>query len=121
LQTELPKIDSKKGSNSLSDIQVYPNPYIVAHAFESALPPNQTSGRGERIIFFSHLPKDAKIHIFTIRGEHMVTLKNENDIFNGTVKWNIKTKENLDVAYGVYLYVIESSLGVKKGKLAIIK
>ena len=33
----------------------------------------------------------------------------------------IMTKENIDIAYGVYLYVVESDYGVKKGKIAIIK
>ena len=40
---------------------------------------------------------------------------------NGVVSWNLKTKENLDIAFGVYFYVVESSVGNKTGKIAIIK
>jgi hypothetical protein len=121
LQTDLPKIEPELARDELDDILVYPNPYIVAHAFEPALPPNITSGRGERIIYFSGVPQNSKIHIFTARGEHVITLEDKNSMYNGTITWDLKTKENLDVAYGVYFYVIESPIGNKKGKLAIIK
>jgi len=40
---------------------------------------------------------------------------------NGTVSWNLKTKENLDIAFGVYFYVVQSPVGNKTGKIAIIK
>jgi hypothetical protein len=116
-----PTIDTEKEKNELDEIQVYPNPYIAAHEFEPPLPPNVTTGRGERIIFFAGIPDQAKIHIFTARGEHVVTLDDNPPIFAGTLKWNLKSKENLDIAYGVYFYVVESPAGIKRGKLAIIK
>jgi len=50
-----------------------------------------------------------------------VTLNHDSSIEDGTVSWNLKTKENLDVAYGVYFYVLESTVGKKTGKIAIIK
>jgi hypothetical protein len=121
LNTTVPQIDNSQASQELADILVYPNPYIVAHAFEPPLPPNVTSGRGERRIYFSKIPQGAKIHIFTARGEHVITLEDKSSIFNGTLVWNLKTKENLDVAYGVYFYVMESPAGTKRGKIAIIK
>ena len=42
-------------------------------------------------------------------------------LHTGSISWNLRTKENIDIAYGVYLYVVESDYGVKKGKIAIIK
>jgi hypothetical protein len=40
----------------------------------------------------------------------------------GTITWDLKTKENLDIAFGVYYYIVESKTGGKKsGKLAVIK
>lgn len=120
-KTELPEVDADSAQTELDNITVYPNPYIVAHPFEPALPPNITAGRGERIIYFAHLPTDAKIHIFTSRGEHVRTLENNNAIQNGTVLWDLKSKENLDIAFGIYFYVVESKAGSKRGKLAVIK
>jgi len=120
-QTEIPKVDAAQAKEDLDNINVYPNPYIVAHEFEPALPPNVTAGRGERRVYFTNIPKGSEILIFTARGDHIITLQNDDNIYDGTVIWNLKTKENLDIAYGVYFYVVDSSVGKKRGKLAIIK
>ncbi len=77
--------------------------------------------RGERRIEFQHVPSDAKISIFTVRGDLVRVLHADGSMSNGTVKWDVKSSENLDVAYGVYFYTVESSVGVKTGKIAIIK
>ena len=119
--TNQPFIDNALISSELNDIRVVPNPYIAATKFESSLPPGVTSGRGERKIEFQNLPNDALIKIFTSRGQHIKTLYHDGNIHSGTVSWNLKTKENLDVAYGVYFYIVESGSGSKKGKIAIIK
>ena len=119
--TNQPFIDNALISSELNDIRVVPNPYIAATKFESPLPPGVTSGRGERKIEFQNLPNDASIKIFTSRGQHIKTLYHDGNIHSGTVSWNLKTKENLDVAYGVYFYIVESGSGSKKGKIAIIK
>ena len=121
LKTNVPNIDYDSPNIDLSNIKVVPNPYIASTAIESSLPPGISSGRGERKIEFQNVPNDAIIKIFNIRGQHIVTLKHDGNIFDGSVSWNLRTKENMDIAYGVYLYVIESDLGVKKGKIAIIK
>ncbi|CUT06507.1 hypothetical protein JGI11_01846, partial [Candidatus Kryptonium thompsonii] len=85
-------------------------------------PPGISSGRGPQKIDFTHVPAGATIYIFTSRGELVVTLKHDKDISDGTVSWNLKTKENLDAAYGVYFYVVDApGIGQKTGKFAIIK
>jgi len=117
----MPRIDEPQAREELSNVKVVPNPYVTASAFEPPLPPGITSGRGQRKIDFIHLPVDARISIFTSRGDHVITLTHVGNIEDGTVSWNLKTKENLDVAYGVYFYVVESAVGKKTGKIAIIK
>jgi hypothetical protein len=119
--TQLPKVDNAKAQLSLDMIKVVPNPYVTAAPFEPPLNPGITSGRGERKIEFTHLPAGASIKIYTSRGDHVVTLYNEGNIQDGSVSWNLKTKENLDIAFGVYFYVVESPVGNKTGKIAIIK
>jgi hypothetical protein len=117
-----PSIDEKAVKQDMEKVRVVPNPYFAAHEFESPLPPGIVSGRGERKIFFQNVPNDAFIHIYTARGQHVNTLDPTHDIFNGTVTWNLKTKENLNIAYGVYFYVVESkSGGNHSGKFAVIK
>ncbi len=118
--TTKPTLDNTLTQTALSRIRVVPNPYVVASTLESPLPPSVTSGRLRRIDFI-HLPASAKIHIYTSRGDHVITLVHDGNIEDGHVSWNLKSKENLDVAFGVYFYVVESSVGTKTGKIAIIK
>jgi hypothetical protein len=107
-------------SKELDKIRVVPNPYVVASVREES---NYGAkfGRGERRIEFQHVPADAKISIFTVRGDVVRVLHADGTINNGTVKWDLKSGENLDVAFGVYFYAVESSIGTKTGKIAIIK
>jgi hypothetical protein len=114
-------ITSETAKNELDLIKVVPNPYVVTHDGESRLLSTQTSGRGEREIRFTHIPPGSKISIFTVRGELVRTLYHE-DLFVGDVYWNLRTEENLDIAYGVYIFVAETpDAGSKIGKFALIK
>lgn len=108
-------------SAKLLGVKVVPNPYVTASEFEPPLNPGVTRGRGQRKIDFTHLPSDAVINIFSSRGDHVMTLRHDGNTENGTVSWNLKSKENLDIAFGIYFYVVESSFGKKTGKIAIIK
>lgn len=120
--TPIPDVDPTLTKSSMDDIRVVPNPYVAAHEFEAALPSGITSGRGERKVYFQNVPSDSKIYLFTPRGQHIRTLIHSGDIFTGTITWDLKTKENLEVAYGVYFYIVDSPTGGKKsGKLAVIK
>jgi hypothetical protein len=41
---------------------------------------------------------------------------------NGTAEWNLLTRDNLSVSYGVYIYHVDApGVGEKVGKFAIIK
>mgnify|MGYP006411466753 FL=1 len=117
-----PQIDETLAKNNINNVRVVPNPYFSAHEFESPLPPGIVSGRGERKIFFKNVPNDAFIHIYSSRGQHINTLNPNENMFDGTITWNLKTKENLNIAYGVYFYVVESEMGGQSsGKFAVIK
>ena len=120
-KTIMPTVLSDNFNGLNSKIRVVPNPYISATKFESPLPPGITSGRGERKIEFRDVPNNAEIKIFTSRGQLVRTLYHDGNIFNGTVSWNLKSSENLDVAFGVYFYTVNSDNGIEKGKIAIIK
>jgi hypothetical protein len=49
------------------------------------------------------------------------TLYHDN-LFVGDVYWNLRTEENLDVAFGVYVFMVEAGdAGKKIGKFALIK
>jgi len=106
----------------LNKIKVVPNPYVVTNIFEQPLPPN-VRGRGERVINFINLPPKSTIHIYSSNGNLIRTLHHDGNLENGSVTWDVRTKEGLDVAYGVYFYVVdvEGISDKKMGKIAIIK
>jgi hypothetical protein len=115
------RIEAAQAKNELDLVKVVPNPYVVTHEAEPKLLSTQSSGRGERSIRFTRIPPGSKISIFTVRGELIRTLHQENQ-FNGDVAWNLRTEENLDAAYGVYVYVLDApGIGTKTGKFALIK
>jgi hypothetical protein len=98
---------------------VVPNPYVAAAAFE----PQRfaVSGRGDRRIEFRGLPQDCVIRIYSVRGDLVQTLEH-NGSNDGFVAWNLRTKDNLDVAPGLYIYHVDGgALGTRVGKFAIIK
>lgn len=120
--TSKPSYDPNNAIQQLERVKAVPNPYVVSNVYEQPLQPT-VRGRGERIIYFTNLPPKSRVHIYTSSGSHVKTIEHDGDLNDGTVVWDVKTKEGLDVAYGVYFYVVEME-GVsekKTGKLAIIK
>jgi hypothetical protein len=98
---------------------VVPNPYVASASFE----PERfaVSGRGERRLEFRGLPSRCTIRIFTVRGELVQTLHHDGSRA-GYVSWNLRTKDNLEVAPGLYLFHVDGrDLGSHIGKFAIIK
>ena len=79
------------------------------------------SGRGERRMEFRGLPRNATIRIFTVRGTLVRTLRHDGSDA-GYVAWDLRTKDNLDVAPGLYVYHVEApGMGTHVGKFGVIK
>lgn len=108
--------------NLLDRIKVVPNPYVSAAKWET-LPPDipPGHGRGERRIDFIHLPRQCTIRIYTISGDLVRVIEHKDDLWDGSESWNLLSKDDMEVAYGIYIYHIESDIGEKIGKFAIIK
>ncbi len=98
---------------------VVPNPYVGAASFE---PSNfGVVGRGDRRMEFRNLKRGCTVRIYTVRGDLVRTLVQDGST-DGYVTWDLRTKDNLDVAPGLYIYhVDEGSAGSFIGKFAIIK
>jgi hypothetical protein len=98
---------------------VVPNPYAGGASFE--LERFAISGRGERRMEFRGLPQNATIRIYTVHGDLVQTLHHDGSA-NGMVPWNLRTKDNLDVAAGLYIFHVEAAgLDPYIGKFAVIK
>ncbi len=103
----------------LDRIKVYPNPYVTANVQEPSNPFNE--GRGERRITFNHLPDRCTIRIYTVKGELVNIVEHDAGIDDGSENWNLRTRDGLDISYGVYLYHVDSPYGEKTGRFAVIK
>jgi hypothetical protein len=118
--TTAQKVSADLAKTGLDAIKVVPNPYVAAATWEERNP--YTSGRGPRAIHFTHLPQSCTIRIFTVSGELVTTIRHESSMNNGTAEWNLLTRDNLSVSYGVYIYHVDApGVGEKVGKFAIIK
>ncbi len=120
------KTKSHRVNNQLAKEQfknepyVVPNPYVGAASFEPQR--YAVSGRGERKIEFRNLPINCTIRIYTINGELIKELQHNGNLTEGYIAWDLRTKDNLEVAPGLYIYHVESEdVGSYIGKFAIIK
>ncbi len=109
--TQLSSVATKQNIE-LDKIRVVPDPYVVANAFE-------TNQFGKRLMF-TNLPKECKISIFTVAGDHVSDV-NHNDV-NGYEFWDMRTFNSQYIAYGLYVYVVTVPNGQKKiGRFLVIK
>ena len=52
----------------------------------------------------------------------MDTIEHNKDINDGSEFWNLRTKDGMDIAYGLYIFHIDAGeIGNTIGKFAIIK
>jgi len=120
--------DRQMAGGDLDNIKVVPNPYIVTNSWEPRNP--YADGRGERELHFTHLPPKCTIRIFNVRGQLVNTLEHDGTSggqeqtpeFNGTYTWNMLSRDNLEISYGIYIYHVDApGIGEKIGKFVVIK
>jgi hypothetical protein len=118
--TLAPGIDPALAKGDLNKIKVVPNPYIVSNSWEPKNP--YSDGRGERQLHFTHLPANCTIKIFNVRGQLVDTIEHKAPIHDGTEIWDMLSKDNLEIAYGIYIYHVKADgIGETIGKFVIIK
>jgi hypothetical protein len=123
-ENNIPRIDVDTARSELDDILVIPNPYKVSNIFEGAT--TNTNLQQNRELHFTGIPAPSTLRIFTVSG----VLIREIDIqpsdltseYGGSYIWNMLTKDNLEISYGIYLYHVKApGIGEKVGKFAVIK
>jgi len=118
--TKAATTDNSLAKTQLSKIDVVPNPYLGAAAWEKRN--LNTTGRGERKIDFINLPQKCTIRIYTLSGKLIKTLYKDSGYLDGTVSWNLITDDGMEAAYGVYVYHVDApGIGEYIGKFALIK
>jgi hypothetical protein len=111
--------DPSLAKSDLDKISVVPNPYVGAASWE---PGTTEVGRGERRIYFMNLPSECKINIYTLSGKLVDTIEHSSTIADGQEKWDLVSKDGMDISYGVYVFHVDApGIGEKIGKFAVIK
>jgi hypothetical protein len=113
------RYDRTKAESDMNKVLVVPNPYVGAASWE---PSTTEVGRGERRIYFMHLPSECRIRIYTISGKFVDEIQHSSSISDGQESWDLVSKDGMDIAFGVYVYQVDApDVGQKIGKFAVIK
>jgi len=112
-------VPRKEAVPSSGKVFVVPNPYYGSAAWD--LTPNAKDPTGTHVDFMN-LPRGPwTIHIYTLAGDLVRTIKNDGSSDVGQAKWDLVTRKGQDVASGVYIYCVESRYGSQVGKFVILR
>jgi hypothetical protein len=97
-------------------VSVKPNPYKKRAMFD-----NITDASDHKVLFYN-LPPQAKITILDVSGQIVQILNfTSSGPSNGTMYWNLFAKTGMEVASGLYIYVVEYAGGQQVGYLSIMR
>jgi hypothetical protein len=104
-------------AGDVANVGVRPNPYKRA-AFHD----NLANVYDHKLLFYN-LPPDCKITILDVAGQIIDEINFSSiDPNNGSVFWDMFSKDGIEVASGLYIYVAQSPTGGKKtGYFSILR
>ncbi|MBZ0199334.1 MAG: hypothetical protein K8H86_05670 [Ignavibacteriaceae bacterium] len=111
----IPFTTTFKPAQSLNNIVVVPNPFVIGDKY--AVPGAEGS---DDIIQFVNVPNPCTIRIYSVRGDLIKTIE-ASEGTGAIVSWDQTTSYGQFVESGIYIYHVESKLGEKIGKLAIVR
>jgi len=89
------------------NVFVVPNPVTAENMAPWRLDPNDTDPSGEKAEF-RNLPKcRSVVKIFTVAGDLVQTLRHDGSGGNGTLPWNLISRNGQTVTSGIYLFSVE--------------
>ncbi len=104
---------SATDTNWTENVRVVPNPYKISAAWEQTY---------FNKIAFTNLPAMCDIHIFSLAGDHVITLEHRDYTGeSGTEYWDLVSRNDQDVVTGLYVYRVETADDFVIDKFAIIK
>ncbi|MFQ5454094.1 MAG: hypothetical protein ACE5D6_07895, partial [Candidatus Zixiibacteriota bacterium] len=100
-----------QNETSLNKIKAVPNPYYLFSSYDNSV--------FNRVIKFNNLPDKCTIRIFNLGGDLIKTIE-KDDATTSTAEWDVQTENQLPIASGIYIYIVEApGFGEKVGKMAI--
>jgi hypothetical protein len=106
------------------NVYVVPNPATAAAMEPWRLEPNQDDPTGIKVEF-RNLPKcRSTLRIFTVSGDLVQTLFHDGSTGDGTLRWDLVSRNGQDITSGVYLFAVEpedGSFSRAIGKFVVIR
>jgi hypothetical protein len=113
--TATPPVATVQQLNSQSlKVSVRPNPYKRAAYFD-----NRQTPFDHKVAFYN-LPTNCKITIVSITGQIIDQIQ-ITGATNGLYFWNMFSKDGIEVASGLYIYLVEWDGGSTRGYLSILR
>jgi hypothetical protein len=112
----VPRAEARGDANG---VWVVPNPFRAAADWDR---PQVYGDRLTRHLDFMGLPRArCTIRIWTVAGDHVATLDHDGTRGSGQAAWDLVSRNGQEVASGIYLYTVESSLGTARGRFVVIR
>jgi hypothetical protein len=112
----IPRADARDG---LGSITVVPNPYLGGAQWD--LTPSDIDPTGTKIGFFGLPRAKSTLRIFTLAGDLVREIEHDGTGGDGTVWWNLVTRNGQDAVSGVYLFSVECDMGAYVGKFVVVR
>jgi hypothetical protein len=104
------------GTESLEEVVVVPNPFVVRSGFAGT---TTTGGDPGGKIGFYNLPKQCTIRVISYSGQLVETINHDSGLYS--TEYMQVTRNNQLIASGVYFYVVETPDGKRvHGKFVVI-
>jgi hypothetical protein len=86
--------------SALGLIRVVPNPFVVYSAYQTSIT--------NSAIAFTNLPARGTLRIYTVNAQFVQQIDWEPEDLegDGDLFWNLRTREGIDIASGLYIWVV---------------
>jgi hypothetical protein len=86
--------------SAVNMVRVVPNPFIVFSEYQVGL--------GNSQLLFAGVPPRGTLRIYTVSGQFVqqITWTPDDLLGDGDLFWNLQTREGIDIASGLYLWVL---------------
>ncbi len=107
--------NNAKNENAMDKIKVVPNPYYGYSTLDRTI--------SDKFVTFRNLPLNCTIKIYTLGGDLIKTLNKTGTgkvSTSSTIEWNLQNQDNVPVASGIYIALIDApGIGQKVIKIVI--
>jgi hypothetical protein len=107
--------DMNNAKSEMDKIKAVPNPYYGFSTLDRS--------SSDKFVTFTHLPLNCAIKIYTLNGDLIKTITKTGSgdpTFSSTAEWNLQNTDNVPVASGIYVVLVDApNIGTKILKVAI--